>query len=121
MQFTVQSGTPVHSAPRCPVAVPGQAVADRQRADTDQGLRVLSFCATRWDLRRSTRADCNKRSIDGPEFTTPTTEFAADRIDRGVGPDQHDRAAIRDDPDLQLHQIHIHLLEFQLINRQAFN
>jgi spore coat protein A, manganese oxidase len=53
-----------------------------------------------------------QRSVDGLDFSTPTTEFPLigsteqwDIVNAGGGP----------------HQIHLHLIEFQLIERQAIN
>jgi spore coat protein A len=64
----------------------------------------------------------NKRSIDGLDFDTPPTEFALvgsteewDLLNVFPAP------LFADDTDLNTHQIHIHLLEFQLLNRQLFD
>jgi hypothetical protein len=64
----------------------------------------------------------NKRSIDGLSFDTPPTEFALvgsteewDLLNVFPAP------LFAGDTDLNTHQIHIHLLEFQLLNRQAFD
>ena len=67
----------------------------------------------------------NKRAIDGLDFDTPPTELALvgsteewDLVNVFPGGPNGPFAG---DTDLNTHQIHIHLLEFQLINRQAFD
>src|SRR5258708_9039405 len=63
---------------------------------------------------------CKQREIDGLEFTPPTTEFPL------VGSTEEWDIIHTNDPDFgdqdkNMHQIHIHLLEFQVLNRQPFN
>ncbi len=67
----------------------------------------------------------NKRAIDGLDFDTPPTEFALvgsteewDLVNVFPGGPNGPFAG---DTDLNTHQIHIHLLEFQLINRQPLD
>ena len=99
MRFTVQNSTAVR-----PPAVP--ALVARAALPTNAPKRIktthIHFDAD----------DDQLRSIDGLDFTSPTTEFpligSTEQWDfvNGGG---------------SFHQIHIHLIEFQLINRQAID
>jgi spore coat protein A len=120
MQFTVQSGTPVHPAALNPSLFPVRQMLTANAPKRTKLLRVFSDLRNPDGTCGGNSINCNERTIDGTEFTTPTTEFPLvgsteewDLLNQTSGDD--------DDPDLQFHQIHIHLLEFQLINRQAFN
>ena len=121
MRFTVQSGTAVHPPALDPRLFPPRAVLTTNAPTRFKVLRIFD------DLRDSTGAcpdpalpNCNQRSIDGLEFSTPTTEFPL------VGSTEEWDIIHTNNPDLgdqdkNMHQIHIHLLEFQIVNRQPFN
>jgi FtsP/CotA-like multicopper oxidase with cupredoxin domain len=113
MQFTVQSGTAVTPPTLNPALFPA-----RPALTTNAPTRFKVLHAFDDDDINSN--SFNKRSIDGMGFDTPPTEFAL------VGSTEewdlinaHD--PIDGDPDLNTHQIHIHLLEFQVLNRQPID
>jgi spore coat protein A len=120
MQFTVQSGTPVHPAALDPSLFPVRQVLTANAPTRTKVLRTFSDLRNPDGTCGGQSGSCNERVLDGTEFTTPTTEFPLIgsteewQLLNVTGGDD-------DDPDLQFHQIHIHLLEFQLLNRQAFN
>jgi len=99
MRFTVVEGPAVS-----PPAVPG--LVPRVALTPNAPLRIKT-------LHNHIDADGDaQRSVDGLDFTAPATEFPLvgsteewDVVNVGGGP----------------HQIHLHLIEFQLINRQAIN
>jgi spore coat protein A, manganese oxidase len=99
MRFTVQD-TPVVAAPAVPGLVP------RAVLTPNAPLRIKT-------LHNHTDIDGDaQRSVDGLDFTAPPTEFPLigsteqwDVLNVGGG----------------AHQIHLHLIEFQLLNRQAIN
>jgi spore coat protein A len=99
MRFTVQD-TPAVPPPPTPGLVPKVALTP------NAPKRIKT-------LHNHIDADGDaQRSVDGLEFTVPSTEFTLigstdqwDLVNAGGGP----------------HQIHLHLIEFQLINRQAIN
>jgi len=99
MQFTVQNTAAV-----TPPAVP--PLVARATLPTNAPKRIKTM-HIHFDAD-----DDQLRSIDGLDFTSPTTEFPLIgsteewNIVNGGG---------------SFHQIHIHLIEFQLINRQAAN
>ncbi len=121
MRFTVQNSTALHPPPLSPSLFPPRPVLTANAPTRFKVLRVFD------DLRPdgSTCSDpalvnCNQRSIDGLEFTTPATEYPL------VGSTEewdiiHTADPNFDDQDKNFHQIHIHLLEFQVLNRQPFN
>jgi FtsP/CotA-like multicopper oxidase with cupredoxin domain len=115
MQFTVQGGTPVPPPTLSASLFPSRPV-------------LTPNAPTRVKVLRSFEDDdplsptFNKRAIDGLDFDTPPTEFPL------VGSTEEwdlvntfPLADFAGDTDLNTHQIHIHLLEFQLLNRQAFD
>ncbi|HEY7371182.1 MAG TPA: carbohydrate-binding protein [Polyangia bacterium] len=121
MQFTVQGGTPAHPPALNPALFPAKPVLT---ADAPTRIKILrTFSDLRVgddDVCAGQSVNCNQRALDGLEFTTPTTEYPE------VGStEEWDLVNItggdEDDPDHQFHQIHIHLLEFQVINRQPFD
>jgi spore coat protein A, manganese oxidase len=99
MRFTVVD-SPVVTPPPAPTLVPRVALTP------NAPLRIKT-------LHNHTDADGNQeRSVDGLDFTVPPTEFPLvgsteewDLLNLGGG----------------AHQIHLHLIEFQLLNRQAIN
>jgi spore coat protein A, manganese oxidase len=116
MQFTVESSTaitpPTLNAslfPAKPTLTPNAPTRHKVLfADLDDDPLAPSF---------------DKRSIDGLGFDTPPTEFALvgsteewDLINTFPATDD-----VAGDSDLDTHQIHIHLLEFQALNRQNFD
>jgi spore coat protein A len=113
MQFTVQSSTPVP-----PPALATSLFPPLPALPTDAPTRVKVLHA--FDDDFSSALTFNKRAIDGVDFDTPPTEFPL------VGSTEewdlinaHD--PILGDPDQNTHQIHIHLLEFQVLNRQPYD
>ncbi len=121
MQFTVQNTPAVPPPALDPALFPKRAVLTPDAPKRTKVLRV-------WDDLRpdgDTCSDpalpeCNERSIDGLEFTTPATEFPL------VGSTEewdivHLMDPRQDDQDKNFHQIHIHLLEFQILNRQPID
>lgn len=101
MRFTVLNTTPVPP----PVLNAGLFPA-RPALPTDAPRRIKT-------MQNHVDANGNaQRSVDGLEFTVPTTEFPL------VGStEQWDVVNIGGGG----HQVHLHLIEFQLINRQAVN
>jgi len=121
MRFTVQSSTAVHPPTLSPSLFPPRAVLTANAPTRFKVLRIFD------DLRDSTDScsdpalpNCNQRTVDGMEFSTPATEFPL------IGSTEewdiiHTNDPNSDDQDNAFHQIHIHLLEFQVINRQPFD
>lgn len=99
MRFTVLD-TPAVTPPAVPGLIPRTVLA------TNAPRRIKT-------LHNHIDADGDaQRSVDGLEFTVPATEFPLvgsteqwDLVNVGGGP----------------HQIHLHLIEFQLLERQAIN
>jgi FtsP/CotA-like multicopper oxidase with cupredoxin domain len=121
MQFSVQNTAAVHPPALSPSLFPPRPVLTANAPTRTKVLRIFD------DLRPDGNAcsdpalvNCNQRSIDGLEFTTPATEFPL------VGSTEEWDIVHTADPDFgdqdkNFHQIHIHLLEFQILNRQPFN
>jgi FtsP/CotA-like multicopper oxidase with cupredoxin domain len=118
MQFTVQQGTPV------PPPILSQSLfppLPTLTANAPTRTKVLRVFVDDDPLT----ATFDKRAIDGLDFDTPATEFALvgsteewDLVNVFPGGPGSEFAG---DSDLNTHQIHIHLLEFQVLNRQAFD
>ena len=99
MQFTVQGGAAVTPPPVPPlVARPALPTNAPKRIKT----AMIHFDAD----------DDQLRSIDGLDFTSPPTEFPL------IGSTEEWNFV---NGGGSFHQIHIHLIEFQLINRQAYD
>lgn len=121
MQFTVQAGTAVPPPALNPALFPKRNVLTPDAPTRFKVLRI--FDDERAD--GSTCADpalpnCNQRTIDGLEFSAPPTELPL------VGSTEewdliHVMDPRQDDQDKNFHQIHIHLIEFQVLNRQPIN
>ena len=121
LRFTVQNSTAVPPPVLSPSLFPARAVLTANAPTRFKVLRIFD------DLRDITGScsdpalfNCNQREIDGLEFTTPTTEFPL------VGSTEEWDIIHTNDPDFgdqdkNMHQIHIHLLEFQILNRQPFD
>jgi FtsP/CotA-like multicopper oxidase with cupredoxin domain len=121
MRFTVQPGTANPPRALDPSLFPKRATLTADAPTRFKVLRIFD------DLRDSkgncsdpALFQCNQRSIDALEFTTPTTEFPL------VGSTEewdiiHTNSPDNGDQDNNFHQIHIHLLEFQILNRQPFD
>ena len=118
MQFTVQAGTPIPAPTLSASLFPARPA-------------LTANAPTRVKVLRSFEDDdplsptFNKRAIDGLDFDTPPTEFALvgsteewDLVNTFPGGPTGPFAG---DTDLNTHQIHIHLLEFQLIDRIPFD
>jgi FtsP/CotA-like multicopper oxidase with cupredoxin domain len=115
MQFTVESGTAV-----TPPALSASLFPARPTLTPNAPTRVKVLRAYEDDDPLS--PTFNKRSIDGLSFDSPPTELPLvgsteewDLVNVFPAP------LFAGDSDLNTHQIHIHLLEFQLLNRQAFD
>lgn len=101
MRFTVKNSTAVP-----PPALPASLFPSRPALPTNAPTRIKT-------LMNHTDAEGNSmRSVDGLNFTSPPTEFPLigsteqwDLIHTGGGN----------------HQIHLHLIEFQVVSRQAIN
>jgi spore coat protein A len=118
MQFTVQSGKAV-----TPPALSASLFPARPTLTANAPTRVKVLRAFEDDDALS--PTFNKRAIDGLDFDTPPTEIALvgsteewDLVNVFPGGPSGPFAS---DSDLNTHQIHIHLLEFQLINRQQID
>jgi FtsP/CotA-like multicopper oxidase with cupredoxin domain len=79
-------------------------------------------------IRFRDRAESNRmRSIDGLVFTRPPTEFplvgsTEDWVLVHTGEEEEaEEPGVEPDADFGVHQIHIHLIEFQVISRQKFD
>lgn len=118
MQFTVQNTSPVTPPTLNPSLFPPRPTLT---ANAPKRTKVLWVNVMDDPLATS----FDKRSIDGLDFDTPPTEFAlvgsteewdlVNIFPGGAG------GQFASDADLNTHQIHIHLLEFQVLNRQAFD
>jgi len=120
MRFTVQGGTPVTPPALSASLFPPRPTLTPNAPTRFKVLRTFSDLKGADDTCGGQSVNCNQRSLDGLEFTTPPTEYPEvgsteewDLIHTGGGDD--------DDPDHRFHQIHIHLLEFQVLNRQPFD
>jgi FtsP/CotA-like multicopper oxidase with cupredoxin domain len=121
MQFTVQAGTAVPPPTLNPSLFPPRAVLTANAPKRVKVLRVFD------DLRPDQSScpdaalvNCNQRSIDGLEFSAPATEFPL--VNTTEEWDLvHMMEPRQDDQDKNFHQIHIHLIEFQVLNRQPID
>jgi spore coat protein A len=118
MQFTVGNTTPVTPPTLSASLFPPRPVLT---ANAPKRTKVLRTFVDDDPLS----ATFDKRSIDGLDFDTPPTEFSLvgsteewDLLTVFPGGPGTEFAG---DSDLNTHQIHIHLLEFQVLNRQAFD
>lgn len=121
MQFTVQNTAAVPPPALSPSLFPPRAALAANAPTRFKVLRIFD------DLRDANDScsdpalvNCNQRTIDGLEFSSPPTELPL------VGSTEewdliHTADPRQDDQDKNFHQIHIHLLEFQVLNRQPFN
>jgi FtsP/CotA-like multicopper oxidase with cupredoxin domain len=120
MQFTVQSGTAVPPPALNPALFPARATLTANAPTRFKVLRIFDDLRVAGSCPDAALVNCNQREIDGLEFTTPTTEFPL------VGSTEEWDIIHTNDPDFgdqdkNMHQIHIHLLEFQILNRQPFD
>ncbi len=121
MQFTVQAGTAVPPPTLNPALFPKRAVLATNAPTRFKVLRVFDDERPDGDsCPDPALPNCNQRSIDGLEFSAPPTELPLvnsteewDLI--------HMMEHREDDQDKNFHQIHIHLIEFQVLNRQPFD
>jgi spore coat protein A len=116
MQFTVQNTTPITPPTLSPSLFPAKPTLTPNAPTRHQVL----FSNVDDDPLAPT---FDKRTIGGLGFDTPPTEFAEigsteewDMINTFPA-----NADLAGDSDINTHQIHIHLLEFQALNRQAFD
>jgi FtsP/CotA-like multicopper oxidase with cupredoxin domain len=114
MRFTV-----VDSEPVPPPALDPALFPPRPELITDAPTRTKALVRFRDDEDHVTETD-RTRTLDGLAFTTPPTELpligSTEQWDLVNTNEDED-----DDPDFGNHQIHIHLLEFQILNRQQFD
>jgi FtsP/CotA-like multicopper oxidase with cupredoxin domain len=121
MQFTVQAGTAVPPPALSPSLFPSRAVLTPNAPTRFKVLRIFDDLRPDGDsCPDAALVNCNQRTIDGLEFSAPPTELPL------VGSTEewdiiHTADPRQDDQDKNFHQIHIHLLEFQVLNRQPFN
>jgi spore coat protein A len=121
MQFTVQAGTAVPPPVLSPALFPPRAVLVADAPTRFKVLRVFDDLRPDGDTCSDPALlNCNERTIDGLEFSAPATELPL------VGSTEewdliHMMEPRNDDQDNNFHQIHIHLLEFQVVNRQPFD
>jgi len=121
MRFTVQGGMAVHPPALSPSLFPTRAVLTANAPTRTKVLRIFDDLKVEPDdACENGSPNCNQRSLDGLEFSSPVTELPL------VGSTEewdilntHDVSS--DDVDQAFHQIHIHLLEYQPINRQSFD
>ncbi len=116
MRFTVVDG-PAVAPPDLPVNLfPG-----RPKLVPDAPARIKTM------IRFRDRADTNRqRTIDGLEFTRPPTEFplvgsTEEWVLVHTGEEEEIEPGVEPDADLGVHQIHIHLIEFQVVSRQKLD
>ena len=116
MQFTVQGGTPV-----TPPTLSASLFPARATLTANAPVRHKVLFANIDDDPLSPTFD--KRDIDGIGFDAPATEFA--QIGSTEEWDILNTFPANNEPtgdsDLNTHQIHIHLLEFQILNRQNYD
>ncbi len=121
MQFTVPNVTRADSLiPVVPPTLLSSLFPSRPTLTPDAPKRTKVLWSFVDDDPLSATFD--KRAIDGLDFDTPPTEFALvgsteewDLVNTFPGGPGSEFAG---DSDLNTHQIHIHLLEFQVLNRQ---
>jgi FtsP/CotA-like multicopper oxidase with cupredoxin domain len=121
MQFTVQSGTPVHPPTLNASLFPHRTVLTPNAPTRFKVLRVFDDERPDGDsCPDPALPNCNQRSLDGLEFSAPATELPLvnsteewDLI--------HMMEPRQDDQDKNFHEIHIHLIEFQVLNRQPID
>ena len=121
MQFTVQSGTAVPPPTLNPSLFPPRPVLTTNAPTRFKVLRVFDDERPDGDsCPDPALPNCNQRSLDGLEFSAPATEMPLvnsteewDLI--------HMMEPRQDDQDKNFHQIHIHLIEFQVLNRQPID
>lgn len=114
MRFTV-----VDSEPVPPPALDPGLFPPRAELIPDAPTRTKALVRFRDDEEHVTETD-RTRTLDGLAFTSPPTELPL------IGSTEqwelvNTNEAEDDDPDFGNHQIHIHLLEFQIVNRQEFD
>lgn len=114
MRFTV-----VDSEPVAPPALPPMLFPPRPRLVPDAPTRTKVMIRLVDDPENVTKTD-QTRTIDGLLIDSPVSELpligSTERWDLVNTQEPED-----DDTDLGFHNIHLHLLEFQVMNRQAFD
>jgi FtsP/CotA-like multicopper oxidase with cupredoxin domain len=121
MQFTVQSGTAVPPPTLSASLFPPRPVLTPNAPTRFKVLRVFDDERPDGDsCPDPALPNCNQRSLDGLEFSSPATELPLvnsteewDLI--------HMMEPREDDQDKNFHEIHIHLIEFQVLNRQPID
>lgn len=116
MRFTV-----VDSPAVPPPDLPVNLFPDRPKLVADAPARIKTF------IRFRDRADSNRqRTIDGLEFSRPPTEFplvgsTEEWVLVHTGAEEEIEPGVEPDADLGVHQVHIHLIEFQVVSRQKLD
>ena len=116
MRFTVVNSPSVAPPPLNPSLFPA-----RPALPTNAPARIKTL------IRFRDEAETNRqRSIDGLQFDRPTTEFplvgsTEEWVLVHTGEEEEIEPGEEPDADLGTHMIHLHLIEFQVVSRQAFD
>ncbi len=116
MRFTV-----VDSPAVPPPDLPVKLFPTRPNLVPDAPARIKTM------IRFRDRADTNRqRTIDGLEFSRPPTEFplvgsTEEWVLVHTGAEEEIEPGVEPDADFGVHQIHIHLIEFQVVGRQKLD
>ncbi len=116
MRFTVVNSTAVSPPALNPALFP-----PRPELPPNAPARIKTL------IRFRDSAETNRqRSIDGLQFDRPTTEFplvgsTEEWVLVHTGEEEEIEPGEEPDADLGTHMIHLHLIEFQVVSRQAFD
>jgi spore coat protein A len=117
MRFTVEDSPVV-----APPPLPADLFPARPELPTNAPARIKTL------IRFVDEAETSRmRSLDGLMFTTPATEFplvgsTEEWVLVHTGEEEEEEEEEGEpDADLGFHQIHLHLIEFQVLNRQPFD
>ncbi len=114
MRFTVVDSTSV-----APPALTELPARPELSADAPDRIKTL--------IRFRTEGDTNRqRTLDGLDFSRPPTEFplvgsTEDWVLVHTGEEEEIEPGVEPDADQGVHQIHIHLIEFQVLSHQSFD
>jgi spore coat protein A, manganese oxidase len=116
MRFTVLNSAAVAPPPLSPSLFP-----PRPALPTNAPARIKTL------IRFRDSAETNRqRSLDGLQFDRPPTEFplvgsTEEWVLVHTGEEEEAEPGEEPDADLGTHMIHLHLIEFQVLNRQRFD
>ncbi len=116
MRFTVSNSSRV-----APPPLPASLFPPRPELPTDAPIRIKTL------IRFRDEGETNRmRALDGLDFSSPPTEFplvgATEQWDLvHTGEEEEVEEGEEPDADLGTHMIHLHLIEFQVLNRQEFD